>query len=110
MRPVRLTRLVILALLISGPWVSAKEPVRKIDKERQAVRAPATPVRLAAASGDGEMIRSWTVEGWGKTYEDAWQQALVNARLELLVDFDRRQQPLLGLQLQPRPMPELPLG
>jgi hypothetical protein len=88
MRPVRLTRLVVMvALLLSAPWVSAKEPSRKNNKEPQAVRAQGDPTGM-------EMNRSWTVEGWGNTYEDAWQRALENARMELLVEFAKRQQPL----------------
>jgi len=47
---------------------------------RPGVSSPAPAQRAKAQPKEPEIIRSWTVEGWGLTSEDAEQMALENAR------------------------------
>lgn len=89
MRSIRLTALVILWLLASGPWVHANG--RMLKKVVRPVRPPpAVQQRAHPPSGDPETYSPWTVEGWGETSKDAEQMALEHARREILNYFEQK--------------------
>ena len=87
MRPIRLTSLVILALLAGS---ACARRGRTLAQESAALLLPsAGPQLFDDQARKAEMLVSWPVEGWGNTREDAWQRALENARSELPVHLAR---------------------
>jgi hypothetical protein len=85
MRATQLTSLVILWLLASESLAHANGRILK----RPVRTAPAPAAQRAKAQPKpAEVIRSWTVDGWGETPADARQMALERARRELLASFD----------------------
>src|SRR5260370_31292397 len=93
MRAIRLTSLVILGLLASGPCVHANGRMFK-KVVRPGVSSPAPAQRAKAPPKEPGIIDSWTVEGWGETPADAEQMALENARRSVLDWFALRDPPL----------------
>ncbi|HLJ95712.1 MAG TPA: hypothetical protein VKU02_21225 [Gemmataceae bacterium] len=90
MRPIRLTSLVILGLLASGPWVQANGRVFK-RIARPPVAFPVPMPRSAVPPKEPEILLSRTVDGWGETVADAEQMALENARRVIVDCFALRE-------------------
>ena len=93
MRPIPLSSLVILSLLLSTAWAYAMgRPARKIHwltstpgAGRQLAVVPPRPV---------EKSPSWELKGWGQTREDAEENALKRAREKILKYLAASRQPL----------------
>lgn len=81
MPPIRLTGLVILALLAGSACGYAEGRLPR--KVRSLFIPSADSLQVEARARTTEMLLSWLVEGWGNTREDAWQRALENARTDL---------------------------
>jgi hypothetical protein len=96
MRPVRLTSLVILALLVGSGYGRADGRLPR--KVRSLFAPQAKPQPTDAEARQRDIVLSWQVDGWGNTREDAWQRALENARTELPVHLAQHD---LALDWQP---------
>jgi hypothetical protein len=92
MRPIRLTSLVILALLISGPWIHANG--RLLKRARPVLPSVPAAQRADLHLAEAETTVPRIVDGWGETREDAEQMALENARRDVLKYFAEHNQPL----------------
>jgi hypothetical protein len=93
MRPIPVSTLVILWLLVSSTWGYAMgRPARKVHWMNS---TPSTGRQLAVAQPRPmEKPPSWEFKGWGQTREDAEENALKRARERILEYLAASKQPL----------------
>jgi hypothetical protein len=90
-------------LVFTGVWVAQMHlvaaprhpPVPPTSPRAAAPVAPPRPAVPAKAAPEKEFVKSWDVQGFGSTHEDAWQDALEKAQTQV-INYLHERQPALG--------------